>query len=138
MVSGRPTPAPAALLEQLAELLAEALAPKIAAQIAAMQIDAAAQELPSRRLLTLDELVAQLPVGKKPETWKRWLYERTRRGLVPGCHKLGGSLFFDPEHTLPWLLAAGSATGDKSDWMSTGGDGTVGHVPKQATDRKAE
>jgi hypothetical protein len=84
------------LLKRLAELLARQLAPRLAANAPAE---------PRRRLLTLDELVAQLPSGKKPETWKAWLYQRTRLGQVPGCVKIGGRLFFDPEHTLPWLLS---------------------------------
>jgi hypothetical protein len=93
---------PALLLEQLANLIATALAPKLAAQLAATQ--PTAEPPRSARLLTIDELVAQLPTGKKPETWKRWIYERSRRGQIPGCHKLGGSLFFDPDQTLPWLI----------------------------------
>lgn len=103
-----PAPAlPAAALEQLlaqlAELVAAALAPRLAAQLAQQ----AAPPAPAltRRLLSLDELVAQLPAAKSPQTWKRWLYERTRRGQVPGCHKLGGRLFFDREHTIPWLTS---------------------------------
>jgi hypothetical protein len=55
-------------------------------------------------LLTIDELVDLLPAGKKPQTWKAWLYQRTRLGQVPGCHKLGNRLFFNPDETLPWLL----------------------------------
>jgi hypothetical protein len=57
------------------------------------------------RLLTLDELVAEFPTAKRPQTWKRWLYERTRRGEVPGCVKLGGMLFFEREPALAWLRA---------------------------------
>ena len=65
----------------------------------------AAAELTTAPLLTLDQLVAALPKAKKPETWKRWLYERTRRGEVPGCVKLGGMLFFEREPALAWLRA---------------------------------
>jgi hypothetical protein len=98
-----PNSDPAALLDQLADLLATALAPRLAAQLAAQQPHD--EERPrSARLLTLDQLVALLPKGKKAETWKRWLYERTRTGQVPGCHKIGNTLFFDPEQTLPWLI----------------------------------
>ena len=61
------------------------------------------------RLLTLDQLVAQLPTAKRPQTWKRWLYERTRRGEIPGCVKLGGMLFFDREPALAWLRAGATA-----------------------------
>jgi hypothetical protein len=49
--------------------------------------------------------VAALPKAKRPETWKRWLYERTRRGEVPGCVKLGGMLFFERDPALAWLRA---------------------------------
>jgi hypothetical protein len=62
------------------------------------------------RLLTLDELVAELPTAKRPQTWKRWLYERTRRGEIPGCVKLGGMLFFERESALSWLRAGATAT----------------------------
>jgi len=106
------SPAPAAsglepILAQFAELLAEALAPRLAAQLAT-QAATAAEGPPSRRLLTLDELVAQLPAGKKPATWKRWLYERTRRDHlpgqeVPGARKIGGRWFFVAEQTIAWL-----------------------------------
>ena len=62
------------------------------------------------RLLTLDQLIAELPPGKPPQTWKRWLYERTRRGEIPGCVKLGGMLFFEREPALAWLRAGTTAT----------------------------
>jgi hypothetical protein len=90
------------LLAQFAELLAAALAPRLAAQ-PATQPAPATLAASRRRLLTLDELVAQLPAGKSPTTWKRWLYERTRRGQIPGARKIGGRLFFDSEQTIPWL-----------------------------------
>ena len=107
--AGPPPPSlPAAALEQLlhqlAELLAAALAPRLAAELA--QQAAPAAPAPTRRLLSLDELVAQLPAAKTAQTWKRWLYERTRHGQVPGCHKLGGRLFFDPEQTIRWLTSS--------------------------------
>jgi hypothetical protein len=89
------------LLDRFAELLAAALAPRLAAEFAHQAAPAA--EPSTRRLLSLDELVAQLPAAKSARTWKRWLYERTRKDQVPGCHKLGGRLFFDPEQTIPWL-----------------------------------
>jgi len=88
-----------ALLERLADLLADKLAARTAAHAAVAQ-----PAPPTRKLQTLDELVAQLPSGKKPQTWKAWLYQRTRHGNVPGCRKIGGRLFFDPDQTLPWLL----------------------------------
>jgi hypothetical protein len=54
-------------------------------------------------------LVAELPSAKRPQTWKRWLYERTRRGEIPGCVKLGGMLFFEREPALTWLRAGATA-----------------------------
>jgi hypothetical protein len=82
--------------------LADAIAPRLASHLAA-RVPAAATESATARLLTLDQLVAELPPAKKPETWKRWLYERTRRGEVPGGVKIGGMLFFDREPALAWL-----------------------------------
>lgn len=84
-------------------MLADALAPRLAAELAARTPAAAEHEAATARLLTLDQLVAELPTAKRPETWKRWLYERTRRGEVPGCVKLGGMLFFEREPALDWL-----------------------------------
>jgi hypothetical protein len=89
--------------------LADALAPRLAAELAACTKTAAAPESPTARLLTLDQLVAELPAAKKPETWKRWLYERTRRGEVPGEVKIGGMLFFEREPALAWLRAGATA-----------------------------
>jgi len=66
-------------------------------------------ETSTATLLTLDQLVAELPPAKRPQTWKRWLYERTRRGEVPGCVKLGGMLFFEREPALAWLRAGATA-----------------------------
>jgi hypothetical protein len=114
-----PPPAlPASAVEQLlhrfAELLAAALAPRLAAELA--QRAAPAPAPTTRRLLSVDELVAQLPAAKSAQTWKRWLYERTRKGQVPGCHKLGGRLFFDPEQTIPWL------TGTQDSRLDLSGD----------------
>jgi hypothetical protein len=85
------------------ERLAEALAPRLAAQLSSRLRPPAAGEPATASLLTLDELVAQLPPAKRPQTWKRWLYERTRRGEIPGCVKLGGMLFFEREPALAWL-----------------------------------
>ncbi|MGH3110437.1 MAG: hypothetical protein ACRDQT_05910 [Gaiellaceae bacterium] len=90
--------------------LADALAPRLA--------DELARRIPSRvsdastpaHLLTLDELVAELPPAKRPKTWKRWLYERTRRGEIPGCVKLGGMLFFERETALARLRAGAVAS----------------------------
>jgi hypothetical protein len=88
--------------------LVDALVPRLAAELAAHTPTAAAGESPAARLLTLDQLVAELPPAKKPETWKRWLYERTRRGEVPGEVKIGGMLFFEREPALSWLRAGAS------------------------------
>lgn len=85
-------------------VLAEALAPRLAQELS-QRIPSASEPAPTTRLLTLDQLVAQLPPAKRPQTWKRWLYERTRRGEVPGCVKLGGMLFFEREPALDWLRA---------------------------------
>lgn len=84
-------------------LLAEALAPRLADELSARMRAPAGEQVATARLLTLDELVAELPPGKRPQTWKRWLYERTRRGEVPGCVKLGGMLVFEREPALAWL-----------------------------------
>jgi hypothetical protein len=91
--------------------LADALAPRIAEKLAQVgRAPAAAAESPATaRLLTLDELVSELPPAKRPQTWKRWLYERTRRGEIPGCVKLGGMLFFEREPALTWLRAGATA-----------------------------
>jgi hypothetical protein len=85
-----------ALAEQLATRLAAELGPSVPPVPGAPS---------TARLVTLDQLVAELPRAKRPETWKRWLYERTRRGEVPGCVKLGGMLFFERESALAWLRA---------------------------------
>ena len=89
--------------EEVAEL-ADALVPRLVEELAARTSTGGA-ELTTAPLLTLDQLVAVLPKAKRPETWKRWLYERTRRGEVPGCVKLGGMLFFEREPALAWLRA---------------------------------
>jgi hypothetical protein len=92
-------------------VLADALAPRLAEELSS-RIPATATPDPAAtaRLLTLDELVAMLPPAKPPQTWKRWLYERTRRGEIPGCVKLGGMLFFEREPALAWLRAGATVT----------------------------
>jgi hypothetical protein len=85
--------------------LVDALVPRLAAELVARAPAAASEGSPTARLVTLDQLVAELPPAKKPETWKRWLYERTRRGEVPGEVKIGGMLFFEREPALAWLRA---------------------------------
>ena len=90
-------------------LLAEALAPRIAQELSARLPTPADPDATTNRLLTLDQLVAELPPAKRPQTWKRWLYERTRRGDIPGRVKLGGMLFFEREPALSWLRAGATA-----------------------------
>jgi hypothetical protein len=92
-------------------ILIDALAPRLAEELSS-RIPATATPEPAAtaRLLTLDELVAELPSAKPPQTWKRWLYERTRRGEIPGCVKLGGMLFFERELAVAWLRAGATAS----------------------------
>jgi hypothetical protein len=91
-------------------VLAEALAPRLAEELSnRIPRPAVSTRSETARLLTLDELVAELPPAKRPQTWKRWLYERTRRGEIPGCVKLGGMLFFEREPALAWLRAGATA-----------------------------
>ena len=85
-------------------MLAEALASRLAQQLS-HAVAPPSEQTSTARLLTLDQLVAELPPAKRPQTWKRWLYERTRRGEIPGCVKLGGMLFFEREPALEWLRA---------------------------------
>src|SRR4051812_9004595 len=93
------------------DLLAEALAPRLAEQLSQrIPRSLLPEPAPTTKLLTLDQLVTELPPAKPPQTWKRWLYERTRRGDVPGCVKPGGMLFFERESTLAWLRAGATAT----------------------------
>ena len=92
--------------------LADALAPRLAAELARRLPAPTAPEVTgTTQLLTLDQLIAELPPAKRPQTWKRWLYERTRRGEIPGCVKLGGMLFFEREPALDWLRAGAPASG---------------------------
>ena len=93
------------------DVLADALAPRLAEELAHRLPAPTTPAVPTAaRLLTLDQLIAELPPGKPPQTWKRWLYERTRRGEIPGCVKLGGMLFFEREPALAWLRAGTTAT----------------------------
>ena len=93
------------------EALADVLAPRLAEELARRIPSRVAEEVSTpSQLLTLDELVAELPPAKRPQTWKRWLYERTRRGEIPGCVKLGGMLFFERETVLAWLRAGAVAS----------------------------
>jgi hypothetical protein len=90
--------------------LAEALAPRLAEQLAARMTSVSPADPVSSPLLTLDQLVAELPPAKAAKTWKRWLYERTRRGEVPGCVKLGGMLFFEREPVRAWIRSGARTT----------------------------
>jgi hypothetical protein len=108
--AGAPDSEPAEEREPV-DMLADALAPRLAKELSQRLPTQAARALPSAaRLLTLDQLIAELPPAKPPQTWKRWLYERTRRGEIPGCVKLGGMLFFEREAALAWLCAGTTAT----------------------------
>ena len=109
-VTREPAPEPAAQPEPVA-VLVDALAPRLAEELSSrIPATDTADSAATPRLLTLDELVAELPPAKPPQTWKRWLYERTRRGEVPGCVKLGGMLFFEREPAIAWLRAGATAT----------------------------
>jgi hypothetical protein len=105
-----PASGPAAEPEPVA-VLVDALAPRLAEELSSrIPATATPDRGTTARMLTLDELVAELPPAKRPQTWKRWLYERTRRGEVPGCVKLGGMLFFEREPALAWLRAGAVTT----------------------------
>jgi hypothetical protein len=105
-----PASAPAAAPEPVAALV-DALAPRLAEELSSrIPATATPDAAGTARLLTLDELVAALPPAKPSQTWKRWLYERTRRGEVPGCVKLGGMLFFERELAIGWLRAGATQT----------------------------
>jgi hypothetical protein len=106
-VTREPAPEPTAQAEPVA-VLVDALAPRLAEELSS-RITATATAI-TARMLTLDELVAELPPAKSPQTWKRWLYERTRRGEIPGCVKLGGMLFFERELAIAWLRAGAITT----------------------------
>lgn len=93
------------LLDQVVDLLADALARRLATLLEPQSQTPA--DGPLKRLLTMDELLAVLPAGKKPKTWKAWLYQHSRLGQVPGCHKIGGRLFFDADQTVAWILNSG-------------------------------
>ena len=106
-VTREPDSEPTAQSEPIA-VLVDALAPRLAEELSS-RIPATATAI-TARMLTLDELVAELPPAKSPQTWKRWLYERTRRGEIPGCVKLGGMLFFERELAIAWLRAGAITT----------------------------
>jgi hypothetical protein len=109
-VTCEPVREPTAQPEPVA-VLADALAPRLAEELSSrIPLTDTPVPVATARLLTLDELVAELPPAKRPQTWKRWLYERTRRGEIPGCVKLGGMLFFERDSALSWLRAGATTT----------------------------
>jgi hypothetical protein len=112
MLNATPEPAPEPTVQpEPVAVLVDALAPRLAEELSSrIPSTAATDPATTARMLTLDELVAELPPAKSPQTWKRWLYERTRRGEIPGCVKLGGMLFFEREQAITWLLAGATTT----------------------------
>jgi hypothetical protein len=101
-----PSEPPRAILEvDVVTKLADALAARLAEQLTTRMPSVQPRAPASTPLLTLDDVVAELPPAKPAKTWKRWLYERTRRGEVPGCVKLGGMLFFEREPVRAWIRA---------------------------------
>jgi hypothetical protein len=98
-------------------VLADALAPRLAAELAAYASAGTGPDASTAALL-IDQLVAEFPPAKRPETWKRWLYERTRRGEVPGGMKIGGMLFFEREPALAWLRTGATydTLGGETEW----------------------
>ena len=91
---------PMAMLDTLLELVADRVADQITTRLSSAQNVSDRAEPP---LLSLDELVAELPPAKRPETWKGWLYERLPRGDVPGAVKLGGRWFFRAAEVRAWI-----------------------------------
>jgi len=89
------------------------------------------------QLLSLDELVAALPPSKKPATWKRWLYERSRHGHIPGCVKLGGALHFRAETVHEWLQAGAPAEWPERTGCLPPTEQQSGHVSRR-TDQARE
>ena len=49
----------------------------------------------AQRLWTVEDLCQFLSVSE------RWVYERTRRGMIP-CYRLGTLLRFDPKEITAW------------------------------------
>jgi hypothetical protein len=95
----------AATVDSALALLVELLVNRVADELETRTPAESGEIRRAGPLLTLGELVAELPAGKKPETWKRWLYERTRRGEVPGCVRLGRTLFFETDAVRAWIAA---------------------------------
>ena len=99
----RATPAGGTMLDTLVEFLDDRVADRVADRVIEHLNATQQPQAPSGRLLSLDELVRLLPATKKPQTWRRWLYDQLRGNQVPGACKLGGSWFFRPDTTLEWL-----------------------------------
>ena len=82
-----------------------ALAKEVAAKLAPLLVEPQ-QRVPNGTLaarITLDEFVALLPPAKRPETWKRWLYDHLGEAPREVAGKLGGDWFLDRERGLAWV-----------------------------------
>lgn len=85
----------------------DAIAEKVAELLTARESEPRPNGLGTSGLISLSELVAELPKTKEPETWRRWIYEHVRRPdevTAMGATKLGGSWFFDREKFNEWAL----------------------------------
>lgn len=83
----------------------EAIAKRVD-ELAAERQSESTNGLGTAGLVSLDEVVSELPSSKKPETWKHWLYEQVRRpdaATAMGATKLGGNWFFDRNTIMEWL-----------------------------------
>ena len=94
------TPSSEAILDTLVELLADRVADQVIERLNAAQ---SPRERTDTTLLSLDELVSELPPSKTPATWRRWMYERLRHGEIPGALKLGNRWFFRAAETRNWI-----------------------------------
>jgi hypothetical protein len=84
----------------------EAIAEKVAELVAERQRLEQGNGLGTAGLISLNELVAELPKTKGEATWRRWLYEHVRRPdevTAMGATKLGGSWHFDRAKVSEWL-----------------------------------
>lgn len=85
----------------------DAIAEKVAERVLAGLESTSSNGLGLAGLITLDQLVAELPPTKKASTWKAWLYEYVRRPdevTAMGACKLAGSWHFDREKVQAWLV----------------------------------
>lgn len=88
-------------LDLLADAIADRLVPRVADRLAARL--APPEEPAGRPVLSFDELLDLLPPDRSRATWRRWLYERLRRGEVPGAVKLGARWAFRGDDVRAWL-----------------------------------